>query len=765
MIREHALEVQRPKESGQTGRAWPHAAWQGSDLISQMVDQEAAEPYESLQDLAAVLLRRWKTVALSTLACLALGVFACCVLTPRFTATASLEVNRENGAAVGAVSPETGSLNDDVKTEVETDTGILQSSELALSVIEQLHLEATAPFNKIRVKTEAGLPLGQSPKRRDAYLRLFGKALKVASVPDSRLISVSFQSPDPAVAAQTANAVSQTFIAGTMERRLHSNATASFWIGKELTTLRDRMRTSEQALADFEHKTGLAGVDVQPSGQAGSQSGVSMEAHNPVLDRLNALNQELTAAEAGRISAETVYHLTEGQEPEVVLGLGAIGGSSGGAQSGLELLRGLRSQQTALKLELADVQTRFGPRNPRLLELENQASSLNGEIAAEMQRLRTRARNDFEYAQANESALRGQLARQQHLADKFTDDAVQLQLLSEEALSNRTLYQNLYSQLNQANVASGIHATRLDIVDRALVPGSSTFPNKLLLLAGSLALGLVLGSTLAFVQQSSDQSIRAARDVESAVRVPVISQLPSLAGARGSDGRNAGILSAPRSPFAESCRSLCTAVVAMLPAGSDHHRILLISSPISGDGKTTVAFNLAAALAQRGERVLLVDANLRHPGLHAFTAEAGGGLSELLLKQGSLAERAHAHPRLPGLSMLAAGRAPELPAELFSSREFENFLSEARARYRWTVIDSPPMLPYTDAAIIAEKADAVVAVLRSGVTSREALKTYTKLLLRTRAPLLGFALNGVDGRHAPFQPDAAAAPQERSLHA
>ncbi len=722
-----------------------------------------AEPYENLHDLLDVLRRRWRTVALCAAACLSLGVLACFVLTPKYTATAALEVNRESGTTAGTLSPEAGSLPEDVKTEVETDTSVLQSSGLALEVIERLHLERTPPFNRVHVKTETGLPLSRAPKTRDAYLHLFGKALKVSSVPESRLVDVSFQSPDPAVAATVANTLSETFIADTLGRRLHSDETASFWIGRELTSLRDRVRDSEQALADFEHRTGLAGIDVQSS-QAGGQSGLPTQAHNAVLDRLNSLNQELTAAEANRISAETVYKLTQSQDPEVVLGLGAMNAAGGGVSQagGLELLRGLRSQQASLKLELADLETRFGPQNPKLVQLKSQAAALELELSAEMGRLRTRAENDFRYAQSNEAALRGQLARQQKLADRFTDDAVQLQLLAQEALSNRTLYQSLYSQLNQANVAAGIHATRLDIVDRALVPGSPSSPNYLILIAASLGLGLVAGATLAFVQQSSDSSIRMARDVENTVHIPVISQLPALPEAAGA----ANILDSPRSPFAESCRSLCTAVAGLLGSGSEP-RVLLIGSPVSGDGKSTVAFNLAAAMAQRGERVLLIDGNLRHPGLGEFLSETGlGGLSAALASGQPLAEHTSAHPRLPGLAILSAGRTPELPAELFSSPEFDRLLVEARESYRWTVIDSPPMLPYTDAAIMAEKVDGVVAVLRSGVTSREALKTYTQLLLRTRAPLLGFALNCVDARTAPaLQPSTDRSLPGAALHA
>ncbi len=721
------------------------------------------EAYESLHDLAGVLLARRKTVLVATLSCLLLGILACLLIRPQYTATAALEVNRESSAASGSVGPEL-SVPEDVKTEVETDTNVLQSDGLALEVIQQLHLQNTLPFSRVKVKAEAGLPLDRAPKTRDSYLHLFAKALKVASVPDSRLIHIAFSSPDPQVAAKAANTLSETFIADTMARRLQTSNVTSYWISREIGGLRDRVRDSEQALADFQHKTGLAGLEIQSIGQpTGQSSGQVLQAHNSVLDRLSALNGELTQAEAGRISSETIFHLTQSQDPETVLGLGAMNLVGGGTVlsqgGGLDLLRNLRSQQTALRVEYADLHTRFGPQNPRLVQLTSQLQAMDGEIAGEMNRIRARAENDYKYAQTSEAALRAQLAKQQHLADKFTDEAVQLQLLSQEALSNRTLYQNLYSQLNQANVAAGIHATRLDVVDRALVPGSPSWPKKPIVLAVSLAAGLVLGILLAFIQQSNDVSIRVARDVESTVHLPVLSQIPTLG--------EANMIAAPRSSFAEAYRFLCTAVVGLLEAGSEP-RVLMIGSPLAGDGKSTVAYNLALALAQRGERVLLIDANLRSPALGSFFPQRDGkGLSEAL-ETGCplLADCAIPHAALSNLALLPAGHTPELPAELFSSHAFDQLLADARAHYRWTIVDSPPMLPFTDAAVIAEKVDGVVAVLRSGVTSRDILRTYATLLLRMRAPMLGFALNGVDAaKTLPAYTAPRAALEKVSRHA
>lgn len=703
-------------------------------------DSRHAEPYENLQDLLAVLKKRWKLIAGCVIVLGVLAFLLGLMITPQYSGLALLEVNRDSGGG----TLDSGTAVDDVKTEVETDTNILQSDAIALKVIEDLKLGDVKPFNKIRVPAEQGLSLDKAPKTRDAYLHLFAKQLKISSIVDSRLIQVSFRNPDPVIAANVANAVVDTFITDTTERRLSTTSSTSYWISKEIEGLRDRVRNSEQALANFEHKAGLAGVDVQPI----ASGSVAMSGHNPVLDRLTTLNQEKTQTEANRISSEMIYKLTQSQNPEVVMGLGSMniigGGSVLATGGGLDILRSLRSQEIALKTQYADMATKFGAKNPRLVEVKTQIDALDAEIRAEIERIQQRAQNDLHYAQQNEAAVDDALAKQQTLANKYTDDTVQLQLLAQEAFSNRALYQNLFSELSQARVATGIHATRLDLVSRALPAGGPSYPNKLLLIAGALAAGLFFGIVGAFVLQSMDHTIRVAKDAESTAFVPVLAELPSSRESMSGAGRTP-LISAPRSNFSEAFHFLCTAAASMLDANV-RSRALLVASPLAGDGKSAVAYNLAVAIAQRGERVLLIDADLREPSLHtAFGAGLQPGLSEVLRggDRSLFAQSTVTHGGLSNLSLLPAGARPDLPAELFSSPAFDRLLDEARSHYRWIVIDSSPAVPYTDATIIAGKADGVLGVIRAGVTSRNVLTVFTKLLARANAPLLGLVLNGV----------------------
>jgi polysaccharide biosynthesis transport protein len=714
------------------------------------------ERYESFNDLLQVLKKYKFTVAGVALATVLLALIACLLMTPKYQSTATLEVIPDDANVTGSGGGSSSSpVNTDIKTEVATDTKILQDKSMALEVIQALRLEKHRPFNQVVSSKERGLPLDQAPITRQSMLSAFSTSLKVESVPDTRLIQVGFRSPDPVVAANVANTLSDTFIQDYLKRRLQSSSDVSFWMTKELDTLKKKVKDSEQALADYEQKNGMAGINVGSANTTGD-----MQAHNTVLDRLSTLNQELTTAEANRISAEAVYRLIKNQDPEVVLGLGAMsissGGSMVGAGGGLDTIRNLRGQEVALKLEYADLSTKYGAKNPRMAELQNQIDAIDNAVKTEMTKITKRAENDFEYAKRNEDAVRDQMDKQKLEADKLTDLTVQLQVLAQEAFSNRNLYQNLFSKLQEASVTQGIHATRLSIVDRAQVTAFPVVPNYPITLGVALCAGLVFGVGVAFVRQSGDDSLVGAMDIETAVPYPVLGHLPFFAKGKSLLEVTSGdslLISDSESSIAESFRALRTAIVLSRP--SPDCKVLLITSPLGADGKTTVAYNLAIAFAQQGARVLLIDGDMRHADLHRhFGVNNEGGLSlALTTRSSSLEGRLIPHAALPNLFLLPAGRKPHLPVELFSLPVFDHLLAKARADFDWVLVDSPPILPVSDASVLSTKVDAVLPVLRSGVTSRTILLSMMKLLGRSGAPTIGLVLNAVrDEAIANFYP-------------
>src|SRR5882757_1154445 len=732
--------------------------WQTSSITSQTGQHHqtsldasahvAPEQYESLRDLLAVLRRfRW-TIVLTAISVVALALLACLILTPKYSAIATLEIIPEATSMPGDVGASSSSspATDDVKTEVTTDTNILQGNTLALATAEKLNLLSRLPYSRAVDKDEKGKSLDQAPLTRQKLLKVFGKALKVDPIADTRLIQVTFTDRDPAVAANVANTLSDNFIQDYVQRRVNSSSQFSFWLSKELDASKKRVQESEQALAEFEKQTGLTGIDLGESTQ-GSQ-GATLQSHNAEVDRLNALYLELNTAEANRISSEGVYRLVLNQSPEVVLGLGPVaslvGGSSTiGQNGGLDLLRTLRQQQVALKVQEADLTTKFGAKNPRLVQLQNQINSLDTSIKSELDKITQRSYNSYQYAKSSEDAVKEQIAKQQDTVNKLADNMAKLQVLAQQALSNRNQYQSLYSKFQEATVLQGIHATRISIVDRAQVLGLPTFPNYPLTLAVALLLGCILGIGMAFLRQSMDVSVTRPRDIDVAVHTPVLGRLPLFSGATAALSTASGdsaLLSQPDSPLAEAFRVLRTAIVMSSPV--EPGKVMLITSPLGSDGKTTVAYNLGIALAQQGSRVLLIDGDLRHADLHHYFNVSGKfGLSDALQARDIYVQnRLLPHPNVENLSLLPAGERTELPSELFSGTALDHLLADLRKHFDWILIDSPPVLPVADAAVLSTKVDAILPVVRAGITSRADLQSMNIFLQRTGAPIVGCVL-------------------------
>jgi capsular exopolysaccharide synthesis family protein len=703
---------------------------------------------QTLLGLLRILRRRWKTALVVALGLMALGTAICFLITPQYAATVTIEINKDDDNSDTAAHQARAEQNaDEIKTEVQTDITVLQSDGLALETIRDCHLMEKAPFRNISGNPGGAEALAQFPELRQKAIALFQKKLKVDTPTDTRLITITFKNPDPATAASVANALSNKFIESTMERRHNSTSKASFWLQKQLDTLKTQVEQSEQKLADYEQKTGLAGVQVAGSSSGDGSANVSVSPQNTVTDRLFALNQELTTAEANLISAEAVYHLVASQDPEVVLGLGSSGSGSPSAaltqDQGIQFLRNLRAAEATLKQDYAAAAVKYGPNNPRLVELQQQLDENRKQIKAELQRISKRAKNAYEYAKRNRDSIKKQFVQQQSAANVLADQNVQLQILAQEAYSNRALYENLFSKLKTASLASGVRATRIDVVDAALIPGIPAIPKYPLYLAVIAVVGIIFGVSAAFLREGLDDTVRTARDFHEVANLPVLAYIPHLSrGRRRIADAQRKLLDSPKSPFAEAFRSLRTAIMAK---SSGINKVFLVTSPGVGDGKTTVAFNLGVVFAQQGAQVLLMDGDLRHPTLHdLFGCDNSAGLADNQAAQlGTDIAGIVRHATIPNLSMLPAGPSLDFPAEFLASRHFGNILATCASRYDYIFIDSPPVLSVTDATIIATKVSGTIALFRSGTATRPLVNAFFGALTRAATPIIAALLNGV----------------------
>ena len=733
---------------------------------------------ESLKGIWSVVRKRKKSIWLAGFLGVLLAVGACMLMSRQYLGVATIEVQKTDAAqtSLRSGSDPLPSTMDAVKSDIATHMSILHSPNVLLAVVRDLHLQDEAPFKfhpslmgyvtgtnaRIEDEIHRGLPLDQAPYTRDRILGIFQKKLKIENTPDTRLIKVQYLNPDPARAAQIANAIVQEYV--TYEARSQATSDAQRWLTDQLNELKTNYDDSQQKLASFEQQSGLNGLVLGALGETGPAGGTT---HVPALDTLDSLNQQLTVATADRIAKEAIYKLTQTKDPEAVASLAATTNdptmSSAAAESavsgaGLELLRSFRQQQAALRVTYNDMQTKYGPNNQHLIETKAQLDTVNSQIAEEISRINERARQQYLFAVQRESGIRKAFDAAQAKAGSLNVSAVKLQSLSQEAAASRQLYDSLYGKLKELNIQAALRATNISVADPARPPSSPTRPNPPLYLAIGLLAGLFTGVTSAFVREHMDDTVTVALQLQSGANLPMLGNIPASAAARSLPAKFASadaaietspLITDPRSPSAESFRSLRTAIQVASQAG--RLRTLLVTSPLFGEGKSTVAYNTAVAFALSGKRVLLLDADMRKPHLHEFfDRPLAPGLSDVLIGKAKAASCIYSHRTLPTLSLLPAGSETIASAELLESTEFDQLLSALTGEYDLIIADSPPILLLTDARVLSEKFGATIAVVRARQTTRTVLKSLSSVLEMSGSRAVGIVLNGVDTNSIDF---------------
>jgi capsular exopolysaccharide synthesis family protein len=728
---------------------------------------------ESLKGIWSVVRKRKKSIWAAAFVGILLAVGVCVLMGRQYLGVATIEVQKVDAAQTSLRSLSADPLPstmDAVKGDIATHMSVLQSPNVLLAVVHDLHLQDEAPFKfkpsllgylngsnaHIEDEMQRHLPLEQAPYSRDRILGIFQKKLKVENTPDTRLIKIQYLNPNPTRAAQIANAIVQEYV--TYEARQEATSDAQRWLNDQLDELKANYNDSQDKLATYEQQSGLNAIVLSALGETGGAGGST---HVPALDALDSINQQLTAAEADRITKEAIFKLTQSQDPEAVASIAANSGdaamSNAAAESavsgnGLELLRSFRQQQGALRVTYNDMLTKYGPNNQHLIETKNQLDTVNGQIAEEISRIKDRTHQEYLFAAQREDGLRKAFATAQKNAGALDVSAVKLQSLSQEATASRQLYDSLYGKLKELDIQAALRATNISVADPARPPSAPKRPNPPLYLAIGLIAGLFTGVTSAFVREHMDDTVTVALQLQAGANLPMLGNIPASPVVRTMSGKFATLDSSveasplinnPRSAAAESFRSLRTAI--QVASQSGRLRTLLVTSPLFGEGKSTVAYNTAVAFALSGKRVLLLDADMRKPHLHEFfDRSCSPGLSDVLIGKAKPATCIYTHRTLPNLGLLPAGSETIASAELLESTEFDQLLSTLTGEYDLIIADSPPILLLTDARVLSEKFNATIAVVRARQTTRTVLKSLSTVLEMSGSRAVGIVLNGVD---------------------
>jgi polysaccharide biosynthesis transport protein len=734
----------------------PRGAWEGrivelSDSFEVLEPREAAD----FRAYARILRKRLPTVLIVFFILFSVALIATLRQKPVYRAQALLEIQKENPDI--PTIQELYELDSVSDAYLRSQYTILASESLARAVIDQLHLdtlpEFTAPkwWSWERIRTLATpQKFSTTPVHadREVYQRVlerFEDRLNVNPVSRSRLVIIQFDSGDAQLSARVANSLGENYVAQNLGARWAATQKAADWLSQQLLGVKAKLEKSEEQLQDYARRNDLVFLetDKEPS-------------RNVENEQVQQLQEELTKAAGQRYEKEALYRVVQsgdyGSLPEV---------------SDSKVIQDLSERLADLKREYARLSTNFNADYPRVKEIQSQIDEMAAAIQQQRQDAASRITNDYLAALRREELVRQALREEQKQLNQTAARAVQYNILKREVDTNKQLYEGLLQRMKEASVSASLRASNIRIVDSAEPPTRPIKPKIPLNLGLAAILGLGLGCCAAFLQEKFDDTLKGTDDVERLFglsplglipavpqlnghhRVPGLRDGKALSLKKNGHGLNSSAAwhrideeGAQNAALVEAFRSLRASILLSTP---DHPpNTLLVGSTQPGEGKTTVATNLALALTQVGQRVLLVDADLRSPSLHRlFGVRESLGLVSYLTGQQDW--RAVVRPSGSlGLDLLFCGPIPPNPAELLSSQRMGELIRSGREQYDFIILDSAPMLTLADSRILATLVSGVLLVIKNAMVPREQIKQTLSSIRSVGATVIGVALNRVD---------------------
>jgi polysaccharide biosynthesis transport protein len=718
-----------PRENGSSGTV---------ELVSMPArfpsfELSAREPH--LYDYLLILRKHQWLILSFMLAVVTIVAIATFRMQPVYVATARVEIDRENANILPFQGADSYDYMMDLENYIETQSKILTSETLALQTIRNNALSARPEFASPNGPSEAIASGSLANQKRPTELAEFLRSLSVKRVPNSRLMDVNFESTDPQLAARIVNAHIASYIEQNFRSKYEATIQASTWLTDQLGELKIRVQKSEDARIAYERQNQIWTLD---------------DKQNITTQRLSDVNKQLSDAQSERMRKESLFRFAKSGNLDDVPEI----------QSNSALADLMRKRSEAAS-QYADQSSQYGPNFPKVQRLQAQLKDLDQTIEKEKHKILEVLESDYHEAQQRETLLTRALDQQKAEANQMAGKLVEYNILKREAEGDKALYEGLMTKLKETAISAGLRSSNIRVVDPAMIPSAPARPAKTRNVALAFLVGLVGGIGLALMREYLDNTVKTPDDVETLSRLPSLAVVPQFAGSNGS-GKRYGLLKGfssnghdkrielvaqhlPKSQISEAFRALRTSI---LLSQADHPpQVILVTSALPREGKTTAAANLAVTLAQLGDSTVLVDADLRKPGVGRLLNMAGGkyaGLSSYLAGVSSLDLVSVPHPAIPNLVAIPTGPLPPNPADLLSSHKLVEAIAELRTKFKFIVIDSPPIMAATDAVILSVHADGVLLVVRSGETPKEAFTRTRDLLNSVKSRILGVVLNAVD---------------------
>jgi capsular exopolysaccharide synthesis family protein len=665
---------------------------------------------------------------------------------PLYRASARVEIRDERTTAVGNLNSNDPMFWQDSEQYYNTQYSILRSRGLAKRVVHKLQLQNHPLFNgsapqsrgplgairetrKVIGTSVRGLFSGRTPTQpaekpaadesavESGLISQFLGGVEIVPEKATRLVEIVYTSSSPEFAALAATAIAEEYTQQNLDLRLETINKSLVWLGDEVAKQEKKVTEAETAMARYREQ----------------QNALSLEdRQNIVVSRLNTLNETATRARTARLQKEAAYNQVKSVDPksDAADSFPVIAANPGVMEA--------KTRLTELQAEKARLSSRYLPGHPDLIKVEGQIDNARAALVAQRTRVIESARNEFEAAEIEERSYAGQLESQKGAAMDLDRKSGGYLVLQRQAETNRAVYQSLLQQQKELRVVSNSRTNNVSVMDRAEVPGAPFSPNARRDWFTAILAGLLVALGLAFGIEYLDDTVKTPDDVTGRLRLPLLGLVPSVRDKR------VPLLSEPvPHDFGEAFRSLRTSLV--FTSASEGPRVVAVTSSQPLEGKTTTACNLGMVLALGGARVLLVDADMRRPGLHTVIgAKNEVGLSHLLVGQARVRDAVQKTTE-PNLFVITAGLIPPNPSELLSSERMTALLANLRSGpFDWVIIDTPPVLAVTDAVIVARAVSGVVFVIGSEMTRRVHAERAIETLNAGKTRSIGAVLNRVD---------------------
>jgi capsular exopolysaccharide synthesis family protein len=695
----------------------------------------------AISEIWHVIRRRHMPFLCCLMAVVLLSLVYSLILPVRYEGVGRLTVDFSSSNALGASEGIAEATGVDANTKLQTQVNVLETDTIAWDVITRLRLDQSpdaAPHRHILGKAEclspANLPAsGIGPECRRILIDEFHSRLRVQPVSRTEIIEIRYRSKSRELAAKVVNTLADLYVERSFQTKYNAAIRASNWLSSQLDEVKRDAETAEQKFINYQKSTGLIGTD---------------ESHNILVERLGALNQQLVVAETERVVKESRYRIAQEGDPEAIAQV-VPGGT----------LQTLHNEEVQLRGQYADLNSKYDENYPRVVAVKEQLAEAEKAMTAEMAQTLTRLKREYDSSLTSEELIRNEFEKQKQEVYDTSEASVQIALLKRDVDASNELYEQLIKDLKEAGILAGIRANTVTMIDAASLPIKPVEPGWARNIAWGIIVGLVAGLGLCFILDSIDTTIKSLKDIADFCPLPALGIVPKIAEPNsrlrsGSDMEDTGrptiaVLDQPNSETADAYRSLRTALQLSNPGSPP--KVVLVTSSLPREGKTTTSVNLATVYSQRNAGILLVDGDLRRGDLRQyFKYGKNPGFSEALA--GEDPERFYVtHPNLPNLTILPTGTRPPQPPDMLDSDRMRQLVMRWREEFRTVIIDAPPVIGMSDAIILATMADIYVLVVRARQSRRQDVIRAAELLMRIKhGQSGGILINDLDAGNTGF---------------